>query len=107
VCQRVLGDKWVAKALVDPGTPYCWRTLAWGMLRRIFPSKRNLASHYDVQVQFKGVNYLYFRRWGDAMSIAFRLITRPGEMRDDLAVDRWLHSLYGGQRNGRFTPHAE
>lgn len=103
VRQRVLGEYWVAKALVDPRSPYSWRTVTLGMLRRVFPSRHSLAEHYDVPVQSKGIKYLYFRRLAEALSIATRLAVKPGEMREDLAVDRWLHSLYGhngcGQAN--------
>jgi hypothetical protein len=73
------------------------------MLRRVFPSRHSLAEHYDVPVQSKGIKYLYLRRLAEALSIATRLAVKPGEMREDLAVDRWLHSLYGhngcGQAN--------
>ena len=95
VRQRILGDYWVAKALVDPRSAYSWRTVTMGMLHRVFPSRQSLAEHYDVPVHSKGIKYLYFRRLAEALYIATRLAVKPGEMREDLAVDRWLHSLYG------------
>ena len=100
VRQRILGEYWVAKALVDPAAPYSWRSVLRGMLRKVVPAKRVLADHYDVPVNSRRMVYLYFRRIGDALQIAAKLVTKPGDTRDDLAVDRWLHSLYGAQHKG-------
>lgn len=97
VDQRVLGENWVAKALVEPNASYSWRTLTRGMLRRIFPSRRNLADHYDVPELSTGIGYYYFRRLGEAALLAIKLLTNPRQARNDLAVDRWLHSLYGAR----------
>jgi hypothetical protein len=95
VRHRVLGEYWVAKALVDPRSPYSWWSVALGMLRRVFPSRQSLAEHYGVPVHSKGIKFLYLRRLAEALRIATRLVIKPGEVREDLAVDRWLHSLYG------------
>lgn len=101
VRHRVLGEYWVAKALVDPRLSYSWWSVAWGMLRRVFPSKRILAEYYNVPVHSKGVTFLYFRRLAEAVSVATKLAIKPGEMREDLAIDRWLHSLYGGNNGSK------
>lgn len=101
VRQRVLGDKWVAKALVAPNSSYSWRTFPLAMLKRLFPAKRYLADRYNVPVQSKQVYYLYLRRLAQAFTMGARFVAKPGETRDDFAVDRWLHSLYQANHNAK------
>ena len=98
VRKRVLGDTWVAKALVTPSSPYSWWAVALSMLRRVFPAKRYFAEHYGVPGQSDRIFSLYLRRWVQAMTIGARFAINPWEARDDLAVDRWLHSLYQGKK---------
>jgi hypothetical protein len=107
---RVLGDQWVAKALVAPGHAYHWWTIPIIMLRRVFPSPRYLVERYrgpgQTPVRSREIFGLYWRSVKDALSIARRSLRQPRAMREDLAVDRWLHSLYGDQKNGKARKRA-
>ena len=102
---RVLGDQWVAKALVSPRQAYHWWTVPVAMFSRVFPSPRYLAERYIGPGQTSArpgqIVGLYFRSMKDAVGIARKSLSQPAAMREDLAVDRWLHSLYGDQKNGK------
>jgi hypothetical protein len=39
------------------------------------------------------VSQLYLARIWQGVGILFRAAMRPGEMKEDLSIDRWIHSL--------------
>lgn len=104
VLRRVLGtQQWVAKELVSPGRPYTITAAMRAMPRRLLPSRRYMVSRYGPSARGKALYLRYFSRLGEGLAILMRLARRPWALREDVLVDRWMHSLYARGR-GRVSP---
>ncbi len=96
VLRRVLSsDPWVARDLVPTNTSYRPLAVLGAMLRRLVPSRRYMASRYGPSARGKSGLLMYLRRFGEGLSVLLHFVGRPTALRDDVSIDRWLHSLYG------------
>ena len=95
--RRVLdSEPWLAHRLVDSRAEYTWRNLMRGALRRFTTgdsSTADLAEKYGNRGGSRWAYWLYLRQFGEKAGLLGRVMLRPRELRDDLQLDRWLHSL--------------
>lgn len=99
--RRVLDTRtWVARGLATPGSDYRPTGVAVAALRRLIPSRRYLAYRYHTPVSGARGYLLYFARICEGLGIFFRSAARPHDTTEDLAIDRWQHSLYEHRKNG-------
>jgi len=91
---RVLGTTpWLAHEVLDPRSGYTPTNWVKGSLRRIFPNSADLATKYGKSSSGSSV-LLYVRRTLQVAWLSGRSLLQPRRMRQDLQLDRWLHSLY-------------
>lgn len=92
--RRVLSTQpWVARSLVRGESEYRWRHAAIAALGRLVPSRRYMArARYRSNTRAR-MSQLYVARIGEGIRILLRAATRPQEMKEDLSIDRWIHSL--------------
>lgn len=94
--RRVLDTQdWVAHALVAPGVDYKPGRVAATVLQRLFPGRRGLSHRFHRPASGVQGLLMYLSLIGDGTRIFFRSVIRPDQIREDLAIDRWHHSLYG------------
>ena len=95
--RRVLSTgNWVAKDLVQPGSTYGKASVVRAMLRRLWPSRRYMTSHYGAPATGPAGLKAYGRRLAEGVGILLRAAARPSALWEDLSIDRWHHSLSGG-----------
>jgi hypothetical protein len=100
--RRVLDTRtWVARGLANPHSEYRPTGVAAAALRRLIPGRRYLAQRYHLPYSGIGGYLLYLARMREGVRILFGAAIRPHETAEDLAIDRWHHSLYGYRNNGR------
>ena len=93
--RRVLDTRpWVARALASPGSNYRPGQVAMASLHHLIPSRSYMARQYNQPALEGQGHLLYFKRVWEGLLIFFRAATRPHELKEDLALDRWHHSLY-------------
>jgi len=93
--RRVLDtQEWVARSLATPGSNYRPGSVALAALRRLVPSRSYMARQYHRSNLGAAGHLLYLARLWDGLLIFFRAASRAREMKEDLAIDRWHHSLY-------------
>jgi hypothetical protein len=93
--RRVLDTRhWVARGLAVPGEKYQTRRVGAEALRRFIPSRRHLAQRHHRPVHGIRSFLLYAEHIGVGVSTMARAVARPQATLEDLAIDRWLHSLY-------------
>ena len=87
-------EPFVAHELIRPGAGYNPLTLAWAMFRRLVPSRQYMLHKYGSSARgFRGLR-LYQTRLAEGFRAILGREGRPGALKEDLAVDRWMHSLY-------------
>ena len=90
---RVLGTTpWLAHEVLDPRSGYTPMNWVKSSFRRILPSTADLASKYGRSSSRWGV-LLYVRRTLQVGWLSGRSLLHPRRMRQDLQLDRWLHSI--------------
>lgn len=93
--RRVLDTRhWVARGLAAPGEKYQTRRVGAEALRRFVPSRRHLAQRHHRPAHGIRSFLLYAEHIGVGISTMARAMARPQATLEDLAIDRWLHSLY-------------
>jgi hypothetical protein len=93
--RRVLDTRhWVARGLAVPGKKYQPHRVAAEALHRFIPSRRHLAQRYHRPVHGIRSFLLYAEHIGVGVSTLTRAVACPQSTMEDLAIDRWLHSLY-------------
>ena len=98
--RRVLDTRtWVARGLVEPDQGYNPGRVALAAFRRLIPSREYLArKHHISRLGLKGP-LLYLARLGEGLRLLGSNGLRPNELlKEDLALDRWQHSLCRGRR---------
>lgn len=99
--RRVLDTRtWLARSLATPGSDYKPGKVALAALRRLVPSRSYMARQHNRSNLGASAHLLYLARIGEGLMGLFRAATRPREMKEDLAIDRWHHSLYRNHENG-------
>ncbi|MBI4219103.1 MAG: nucleotidyltransferase family protein [Chloroflexi bacterium] len=94
--RRVLSsEEFIARELIEPGRDYSTLAVARSMFRRLFPAREYMVSRYGDSARGLAGLRMYGLRLGEGAAMFVRGGARPGALREDLAVDRWLHSLYG------------
>ena len=63
------------------------------MLRRLFPSRHYMLVHYGAPAGRLGLASQYWTRLRQGLRLVRSGAARPQALRDDLALDRWMHSL--------------
>lgn len=97
--RRVIDTReWVARSLVPAEQEYSASMILRSAFRRLIPSRRYLTQSYNSASQRVPVGFLYLMRLAQGLRILARAVRRPGAMLEDLAVDRWHHSLYRNRR---------
>ncbi|MEX0763059.1 MAG: nucleotidyltransferase family protein [Dehalococcoidia bacterium] len=93
--KRILStDPFVAHELVKPGKRYNLGVLLWAMFRRLVPSRDYMLHRYGSSARgLKGL-WMYVVRLGEGLQMLIKGGGRPSALKADLAVDRWLHSIY-------------
>lgn len=100
VLRRVFGTlPWVAKELVSPGRPYTITAALGAIPRRVLPGRRYMVSRYGPSARGKALYLSYLARLGQALALLLRFVRRPGALREDILIDRWMHSLYSRTRH--------
>lgn len=103
--QRVFGRKVIAKGLIAPNDSYNWRSVPLATIKRIFPNRTerfSTSNHHALAEPKPHNHHFYFRRIGRVMAAAAAVIAHPIRAFEDIASDRWLHSLYSaGHTNQR------
>ena len=103
--RRVLDtQEWVARSLATPGSNYRPGSVALAALRRLVPSRSYMARQYNRSSLGVVGHLLYLVRIWEGLMTLVHAATRPGEMKEDLAIDRWHHSLYQYRTNGQAEP---
>ena len=93
VLNRVFGDQFAMKQIVSPTQEYGKLRLLKGMIFRVFEGREAIAARYGVPVGSKRVYFLYFRRLVEALRIGAVMAGNPRTAINDVATNRWLHSL--------------
>lgn len=94
--KRVLSfEPFVARELVAPDASYTPLKVGWSMFRRLVPTREYMVSRYGDSARGARGLRMYAVRIGEGMRMLVRGEARPAALREDLAVDRWIHSLYG------------
>ena len=92
--RRVLDTRpWLARSLARPGSGYHPITVAVAALGRLAPNRRYIAQQQRRAGPGMGPGQLHLTRVRDGIGILFRAAMRPGQLREDLSIDRWIHSL--------------
>jgi hypothetical protein len=65
------------------------------MFRRLVPTREYMVSRYGDSARGVIGLRMYVPRFIEGMRMVLRGEARPSALREDLAVDRWIHSLYG------------
>jgi hypothetical protein len=92
--RRVLDARpWVARSLARPGSEYRWSDVAASELGHLVPKRQYMARRRHRANTGISVSQLYLARIWQGVGILFRAAMRPGEMKEDLSIDRWIHSL--------------
>jgi hypothetical protein len=96
--RRVLGTRdWVAHALVDPRQSYRPGTVVAAVLRRLFTGG-GVMENGDGPSDSRGSSlFAHLGQMAGGARILIHSMCRPKEIREDLAIDRWHHSLYAAQ----------
>ncbi len=96
-------EEFVARELVPPGKQYGLTGMARGMFRRLVPSRRYLVNKYGDSARGWLGGRMYIARWVEGVLLMAKFVRHPRALQQDLAVDRWLHSLYenGSRVKGR------
>ena len=89
----VTGSSFIARDLVPAGKRYGRFTFARAMLRRLFPSRHYMLVHYGAPAGRLGLASQYWTRLRQGLRLVRSGAARPQALRDDLALDRWMHSL--------------
>lgn len=103
--QRVFGHKAFANRLFDPKEPYNWRSVPLAVLRRILlREKHNIQSNGEGtrigELAILGSHH-YLNRVAAKLKRARNAVRHPVRLYEDIASDRWLHSLYSAGLNGK------
>ena len=85
---------WLAHQLVNPCLNYTSLNVIKSALSRLFPERYDLAERYELSSSPGWPLGLYARRILQVSQLLGRALLRPQELRQDLQIDRWLHSLY-------------
>lgn len=94
--KRVLSfEPFVARELISPDRSYTPWNLGWSMFRRLVPTREYMVSRYGDSARGARGLRMYAVRLGEGVRMLIRGEARPAALREDLAVDRWIHSLYG------------
>lgn len=93
VLNRVFGDQFAMKQIVSPTAKYGKLRLLKGMIFRVFESREAIATRYGVPANSRRVYFLYFKRFVEALRIGASMAGSPRTAINDLATNRWLHSL--------------
>ena len=105
VRRRILGKKVMAKRLIAPEAPYRWRAIPPAIVRRVLASQpRRTDDHHGEVPPKKTGRPAYVDQLRAALSLATSSIGNPIGAYEDIASDRWLHSLYSAQHSSQ--PHA-
>jgi hypothetical protein len=92
--RRVLDTRpWVARSLVRPGAEHRWSQVAMAALGRLLPNRLYMARRRYRSNSDSTMSQLYLSRIGEGVGILFRAAMRPREIKEDLSIDRWIHSL--------------
>lgn len=92
--RRVLDARpWVARSLARPGSEYRWGDVAAAAWGRLVPNRQYMARRHHRSNTGASVSQLYLERIWQGVGILFWSAMRPGEMKEDLSIDRWIHSL--------------
>jgi hypothetical protein len=98
--RRVLDTQnWVTHALVGPDKHYNLRSVAAAVIRRLFLSRRMSDQRYQRPAPGVTGFLMYLALIANNALIACRSAMRLDKVREDLAIDRWHHSMYQS-RNG-------
>jgi hypothetical protein len=93
---------WLAHEILDPRSGYTPKNWIKSSFRRILPNMVDLASKYGKSNSRWPV-LLYVRRTLQVAWLSGRSLLHPRRMRQDLQLDRWLHSLYETEGSGKKT----
>jgi len=105
---RVLEARdFLAHGLVSPRTSYHVGTAVGSMLRRLVPDKVALAEKHGLDPASKRLYLYYLVRWWKAMGGIARSVVNPSQLRTELTLDRWMHSVFSRAGNGAGTSSRE
>lgn len=99
--RRVFGREVRAKGLIAPNDSYKWRSVPSAIVKRVFPKQQERLAQGDNQALAELTSYsrhFYLQRIGTALAAAADTIAHPIRAFEDIASDRWLHSLYSERR---------
>jgi hypothetical protein len=86
-------QQFVARDLVRPDSSYGRFATLKAVLARLFPPREYLVVKYGRPTGKFGTARLYKRRLREGIKLIRLGAARPGRIRDDIALDRLIHSL--------------
>ena len=101
--RRVFGQKAFVKSLFEPRESYNWRSIPSAVLKRIL-QRENHGIHSNgmrmgsARSVFSDPRH-YLNGVVAKVNIARNAISHPIRLFEDMASDRWLHSLYSAESN--------
>ncbi len=99
VRDRVLNThEFIAHDLVPAGSEYRTTRAVTSLASRLVPDRVTLAERYRLSPSSKRVFLYYPRRWWDGARALARSATRPSQMRRELKLNRWMHSVLAASR---------
>lgn len=108
VRRRILDSKRViASALVKPQASYTLGNIMGGVLRRIYPKRTYLANRYGNPNVASSTSWRYLLRMCDGLSLLLQYLREPLAIRQQVLVDRWMHSVSSSQHQARRSDTGE
>lgn len=105
---RVLNtSEFLAHGLASTQEDYGLGALSRTVLRRLMPDRITLAEQFGLNPRSRRIYLYYPARWWRTMLAIVRAVTGPTKLNTDIALDKWMHSVFMACGNGSSSPRKE